>query len=239
MNPVPAVTATSFLISEAALEDCFTEIAEGEERWRIRAESHRIVFDFDGGRGAELILGLISRKFGSMCIRAGETSAAEVLKSSLLSHGIRLVSAESCTGGLIAKMLTDIAGSSSVFWGGYVTYANDAKERMLSVSSLSQHGAVSRETAIEMASGAIDHSGADIAIAVSGIAGPDGGTAEKPVGTVYIGIKLRHRKATAWQFLFRGDRDQVRTKSAIVSMLLAEATIENVSVDNEPFRAYI
>ena len=237
--PRNVTTATTFLVSESALEDYLLQIAAAGDEWHTRAEGHRIVIDIESCSDDNHVLDALSRKFGRMCVRAGETSACEVLSSALRSHNLLLVCAESCTGGLIGKMLTDLPGSSSVFWGGYTTYANEAKERMLSVSSLSRFGAVSRETVVEMASGAVDRSGADIAIAVSGIAGPNGGTPGKPVGTVWIGVKMRGDAANAWEFRFRGDRERVRLKSAIVAMLLAEASIESVGVDNEPFWAYI
>jgi nicotinamide-nucleotide amidase len=101
--------------------------------------------------------------------------------------------AESCTGGMIASAITDLAGSSSVFDRGFVTYSNKAKMEMLSVSreTLGEHGAVSPETATEMARGVLQHSSAQIAVSVTGIAGPTGGSDEKPVGLVYIGIATK------------------------------------------------
>jgi nicotinamide-nucleotide amidase len=105
----------------------------------------------------------------------------------------RIVTAESCTGGWIAKVFTDAAGSSRWFECGYVTYSNEAKARDLGVSwrTLEQHGAVSEPTVREMAAGALRATGADVSIAVSGIAGPDGGSAEKPVGTVWFCVGRR------------------------------------------------
>ena len=104
-----------------------------------------------------------------------------------------LVTAESCTGGWIAKAMTDVAGSSEWFDCGMVAYSYEAKQAMLGVrpGTLEEHGAVSRETAVEMVSGALVHSGATLAVAVTGIAGPGGGTADKPVGTVWIAWKRR------------------------------------------------
>jgi nicotinamide-nucleotide amidase len=111
-----------------------------------------------------------------------------------LEKKYRIVTAESCTGGWIAKAFTDAAGSSRWFECGYVTYSNAAKVRDLGVTSrtLDEHGAVSERTVREMAAGALRVSGADVSIAVSGIAGPDGGTAEKPVGTVWFCVARRH-----------------------------------------------
>jgi len=108
----------------------------------------------------------------------------------LRENRLTLACAESCTGGLIAKRITDIAGCSDVFVGGCVTYANEAKMRLLGVSAetLEQFGAVSEQTAREMARGVRERLGADIGVSATGIAGPTGGTPEKPVGTVFVGI---------------------------------------------------
>ncbi|MCA1492845.1 CinA family protein [Ensifer sp. NBAIM29] len=108
-------------------------------------------------------------------------------------RGLKVATAESCTGGLIAGALTEIAGSSSVCDRGYVTYSNEAKVEMLGVAAatLLAHGAVSRETATEMAKGALEHSRADLAVAVTGIAGPGGGSVEKPVGLVHLAAATR------------------------------------------------
>ena len=129
--------------------------------------------------------------------------------------GRRLAVAESCTGGLIAEKLTTIAGSSNYFLGGVVAYANELKTRFLDVPEdlLKVHGAVSRETAEAMAGGIRNRTGADIGLAVTGVAGPGGGSAEKPVGTVYIGIATVEG-TWATHFLFDGDRQQIREMTA-------------------------
>src|SRR6185437_17070499 len=115
---------------------------------------------------------------------------SERVGQKLRAAGRRLVTAESCTGGWVAKACTDVAGSSQWFECGFVTYSNAAKVRDLGVAelTLSTHGAVSEPTVREMAAGALRVSGADIAVAISGIAGPDGGTPTKPVGTVWFGL---------------------------------------------------
>jgi nicotinamide-nucleotide amidase len=109
------------------------------------------------------------------------------------SHGLKIATAESCTGGLVAGALTEIAGSSDVVDRGFVTYSNAAKHTMLGVAEaiLARHGAVSRETAEAMARGALGHADADLAVAVTGIAGPAGGTAAKPVGLVHFAAAAR------------------------------------------------
>ena len=157
---------------------------------------------------------------------------AESLGQQLLVRHWQLALAESCTGGAIAKAVTDVPGSSTWFDRGFVTYSNAAKIDMLGVqaSSLGQFGAVSRETALEMAKGALAHSLADLALAVTGIAGPGGGTPEKPVGTVYIAWQLRGGQGVCVKKHFSGDRAEVR--SQVVACCLA--LLLQVLADNDP-----
>ena len=126
-----------------------------------------------------------------------------------------LVTAESCTGGWIAKTVTGIAGSSDWFDCGMVAYSYEAKQALLGVrpQTLETHGAVSRECVVEMVSGALSHSGGTVAVAVTGIAGPGGGSDDNPVGTVWIGWKRRGGYASAEVFHFDGDRDAVRRQT--------------------------
>jgi nicotinamide-nucleotide amidase len=136
----------------------------------------------------------------------------------LLAAGRRLATAESCTGGWVAKACTDVAGSSRWFECGFVTYSNAAKVRDLGVSegTLASHGAVSEAAVREMAGGALRVSGADVAVAISGVAGPDGGTPGKPVGTVWFAIASRQGDdlaLTAEKQLFEGDREVIRRRS--------------------------
>lgn len=137
------------------------------------------------------------------------------LSERLRERHLKLACAESCTGGLIAAHITERAGSSELFDRGFVTYSNQAKMDMLGVSSitLDQHGAVSQPVAEEMAAGAIAKSAADIAISVTGIAGPGGGSDDKPVGLVYIGLAKRGEKAIADRYIFQGSRHEVRAQS--------------------------
>jgi len=132
-------------------------------------------------------------------------------------HKILLATAESCTGGWIAEAITAVAGSSAWFERGFVSYSNLAKQEMLGVPihTLNQHGAVSEEVVLEMARGAIQRSKAHISVAVTGIAGPDGGSAAKPVGTVWIGWGQKLGHAEAECFLFHGDRQAVREQTVI------------------------
>jgi nicotinamide-nucleotide amidase len=150
---------------------------------------------------------------------------ARQLADTLIAQRLFVSTAESCTGGWIAKTLTDLAGSSAWFDCGMVAYSYEAKQAMLGVrpQTLEREGAVSRETVIEMVSGALVHSAASVAVAVTGIAGPGGGTAEKPVGTVWIGWKRRGGYPKAEVFHFAGDREAVRrqTIAAALAGLLA------------------
>jgi len=132
----------------------------------------------------------------------------------------RVVTAESCTGGWIAKAMTGVSGSSDWFDSGMVAYSYEAKQALLGVrpQTLESEGAVSRETVIEMVSGALVHSGASIAVAVTGIAGPGGGSADKPVGTVWIGWKRRGGYTRAKLFHFAGDRDAVRRQTVAAAL---------------------
>jgi nicotinamide-nucleotide amidase len=146
----------------------------------------------------------------------------------LRSAGRRLATAESCTGGWVAKVCTDVAGSSQWLECGFVTYSNAAKTRDIGVSerTLVDHGAVSEATVREMAVGALRVSGADVAVAISGIAGPDGGTATKPVGTVWFGLAWKSGSdvvVIAETQLFGGDRELVRRHSVerALEMVLA------------------
>lgn len=134
---------------------------------------------------------------------------------------LMLVTAESCTGGWIAKTLTDLPGSSAWFDAGVVSYGNDAKVSLLGVNpaTLDRHGAVSEETALEMVSGALGRFGAGVAVAVTGIAGPTGGTPDKPVGTVWVGWQRRGGSPRAKRFHFSGDREAVRRQTVAAALI--------------------
>ena len=145
---------------------------------------------------------------------------AAVLGRALLARGRRVTVAESCTGGLLAGAITSVAGSSDWFDVGYVTYSNAAKTALLGVPGalLASHGAVSEETARAMAAGALAKSGADIAAAVTGIAGPSGGTPEKPVGTVCFAWARRGGVAESTTRQLAGDRAAVRAASVTFAL---------------------
>ncbi len=147
------------------------------------------------------------------------------LSRKLRLKGWKLATAESCTGGMIAAAITDLAGSSAIFDRGFVTYSNEAKHDHLGVSmnTLNQFGAVSREVAGEMVMGLLEHSASDIAVSVTGIAGPTGGTDEKPVGLVYIGTAIKGGAPHVTKNIFEGDRAAIRTQA--VETALAQLSL--------------
>ncbi len=138
------------------------------------------------------------------------------LSELLIERGWMIATVESCTGGMISESITRMPGSSDWFERGFVTYSNDAKQELVGVSSesLRDHGAVSSTVAREMAAGGIQSSRADLAVSVTGVAGPDGGSEEKPVGTVWIAWADRNGIVIDQGYLFSGDRQQVRLASA-------------------------
>jgi len=138
----------------------------------------------------------------------------------LLAHRMFLVTAESCTGGALAEIITRIAGSSHWFERGFVTYSNDAKQELLQVSpeTLARCGAVSEETALAMAEGALRNSHAHVSVAITGIAGPEGGTPEKPTGTVCIAWAGRDMAPKSVSTVFQGDRLHVRHQACLLAL---------------------
>lgn len=156
-----------------------------------------------------------------------ERSIAEIVLDGCRARGLTLATAESCTGGLVAARLTSVSGSSDVFRGAVVAYANDVKAAELGVSEelLEQHGAVSAEVARAMALGVRERLGSDVGVAVTGIAGPDGGTPEKPVGLVYLCASSAEFEATR-EFEFPGDREMVRGRAAAGALHLVRRLLE-------------
>ncbi len=153
---------------------------------------------------------------------------ARQLLDTLRTKKLMLATAESCTGGLISAYLTEVAGSSDVFERGFVTYSNDAKIQMLGVAPalIEQHGAVSEEVACAMAEGAVAHSGADVAVSVTGVAGPGGGSLEKPVGLVHFAVARRDGRTRPVKETY-GDigRSVVREKSVETAFALIRSVL--------------
>jgi nicotinamide-nucleotide amidase len=218
---------TAFMTPESALEEALQKCRREGVAWGTRVEEDRIAFSLRGGAAEdrEAFFHNLRDALGPVRVCREEIRPAQLLLDALASSGLVLVTAESCTGGLVGRYLTDVPGCSRWYWGGVVSYADAAKERLLGVpaSVLEQHGAVSAETVSAMARGALAVSGAGLSLAVSGIAGPDGGTVDKPVGTVWIATARAGATPAAVACRFSGGRDAVRRKAAVAGLLSAAA----------------
>ncbi|MCB1384453.1 MAG: CinA family protein [Nitratireductor sp.] len=173
-----------------------------------------------------------------MIVTAELVETARYVLGAFQAAGQTIATAESCTGGLVAALLTDIPGSSAVFERGFVTYSNAAKSQLLGVDpeTIAEHGAVSRETALAMARGALDHSAASVSVAITGIAGPDGGSEEKPVGLVFVAIAGPMGLFVEELRLGSVGREVVRQQSAQVAleMLVAFGLEDDPGDDSDP-----
>lgn len=160
-------------------------------------------------------------------IEADLRKAATRLLALCRSRGLRVVTAESCTGGLVAAALTEIAGSSDVVDRGFVTYSNEAKAELVGVppALIAEHGAVSEPVARRMAEGGVVHSPADLVVSVTGVAGPGGGSAAKPVGLVWIGLARRDGPTLAERHIFPGDRTAIRAATVERAFALIRAAL--------------
>jgi len=176
----------------------------------------------------------IYRRFGSKIYAEGEKTIRTAVCEKLLENNITVACAESCTGGMVAAAFTDMPGISSVFIEGAVTYCNDAKMRRLGVKAetLDKYDAVSAETAMEMAEGIARTSGADIGVSTTGIAGPGGGTEEKPVGLVYVGF-YRNGVAKAFKLNYPGLRETVRTRAVDAVFYIIRDELEGIEHGGE------
>jgi CDP-diacylglycerol--glycerol-3-phosphate 3-phosphatidyltransferase len=169
---------------------------------------------------ASRVLAIPLKKGGKAAVQSSDDDLADEVLTQARARGMRLATAESCTGGLIAKRLTDIPGASLAFNGSVVSYSNEVKRERLKVSAatLESYGAVSEETALEMATGALAALDADLAVSTTGIAGPGGGSRDKPVGTVWIGLARKQADGSSRAFascsVFGGNREQIRDAAA-------------------------
>jgi nicotinamide-nucleotide amidase len=170
---------------------------------------------------------LVRAKFPDQFVNADGRSLEQTLVGLLTERGQWIATAESCTGGLIANKLTDVPGSSAVFRQGFVTYANEAKIQLLGVPEgmLAEHGAVSEPVARAMADGCLQAAGTDYAVAVTGIAGPGGGSAEKPVGTVFIGVASQGAETYVGRYLFPLERMAFKERTARMALELVRRTM--------------
>lgn len=196
-----------------------TTASDGIVTIRVRAEGAATVADAT----LESTVDACLARAGSIVYGRDGRSLAEVVGEMLASRGSTLSTAESCTGGLLGAFLTEVAGSSAWYQGGFVTYANERKIADLGVraDTLAAHGAVSHETAAEMAVGCLARAGTSMSIATTGIAGPGGGSDAKPVGTVFIAVALRGEAVWTRRFHFPGDRTTVRRRTANLALACA------------------
>lgn len=194
----------------------------------LRLTSWGVLDPADAERALDAAESLVVARTGDAVYARDDEDLAAVVGRALGDSNLTLALAESCTGGLIAKRLTDVPGSSRYLQAGVVAYANRAKEALLGVrrETIAAHGAVSRETAREMALGAVRAGKADVGVAVTGIAGPVGGTPDKPVGTVWIAVASRDGRVEERLFRFSGDRQGIRERAAqaALAMLLRFVT---------------
>ncbi|MBL8021929.1 MAG: CinA family nicotinamide mononucleotide deamidase-related protein [Leptospirales bacterium] len=189
-------------------------------RWGVTAQAGFIKLFFESSDKAllEKINALATQAYPGIKL---DKPVEEKLHDLCIERQFKLGLAESCTGGLIARIITDRPGSSQYFQGSCVVYANQAKTKLLGVTDdlLAAHGAVSEESAIAMANGALNALGADISLSITGIAGPDGGTKDKPVGTVYCAAMQRGREAQAVKWFMPFDRERIREYSGRMALL--------------------
>ncbi len=200
--------------------------AGGLEAARVVARPDRSVVAVATGR-ATRARERLRAIFGRARVADGDQSLARRLAASLTGAHATVALAESCTGGLVAKLLTDVPGSSAFLLGGVVAYSNEAKVRLLGVPAelLERHGAVSQAVVEAMARGAARALGAQLSAAISGVAGPDGGTPDKPVGTVWVAARGPSGQVEARRFLFDGDRERVRDLAAWQALLMLEEQV--------------
>jgi nicotinamide-nucleotide amidase len=208
-------------VSESAVARVLAEAGgeQGGVEATICARDFEIHVDLVG-RGDELA-GVLRRELSEYLFAEDERTVAEIVLDECRGRGLTLATAESCTGGLVAELLTAIPGSSDVFLGSVVAYSNSVKIEQLGVPAalIEEHGAVSAQVARAMADGARERLGADIAVADTGIAGPGGGTPEKPVGTVYIDARGPDG-GSGIHFALPGDRGVVRRRAAVAALHL-------------------
>ncbi len=217
----------TFGISESALDEAVSGlIAPGEGRVAFRASfpqiSLRIVVEAspaEAERRVEELAGRVRQRVGQFVFAEDDATMEEVVARLLAERRLKLALAESCTGGLISHRLTNVPGSSRFHLGSFVTYANELKQTVLGVraKTLAEHGAVSEPCVREMAAGALERSQADLALAVSGIAGPDGGTPDRPVGTVWFALAAGP-SLVARRYQLQGTRDWIKLVASQVGL---------------------
>lgn len=219
-----AETMISDLIDQQTNPTIAPYAKTGEVHLRVTAKAESVE---QGKKLVEPVVTELKKRFSTNIYTTKEEENLEdVVVAMLASHNLTLTTAESCTGGLFTGRLINVPGASAVLGEGFITYSNEAKEKYLKVknSTLKQFGAVSKETATEMALGAITASGSNASVAITGLAGPDGGSDAKPVGLVYIACAL-NGKVTVREFHFGGNRQKVRDSTVIQALNLLRNTL--------------
>ena len=221
---------STFLLAEAKLEELCRQVALEDIQWGTRFQDLKISLYLVGGaeeKRDEMALRLRSL-VGPSLVVDGDVMPATLLTELLRTKGQTISCAESCTSGYVAKLLTDESGSSAWFWGGAATYSNDAKMKMLGVKAhtLQSYGAVSGECASEMAQGILNLSDTDYALSITGIAGPTGGSDEKPIGMVWLGFAAKGMATQTVKLQFTSwGRVSVRRKASVAALILASKYI--------------
>lgn len=222
---------TALLVSESGLEDALSLCSLNDITWETRAQEYRILCRIVGGteQNREKMFTFLQQQFSEDLIRKGNVTPASLVYDSLKEKCKTLGGAESCTGGLVGELITEIPGSSKVYLGGFTVYSNESKIKMLGVPEnlIIEDGAVSKTVVEKMAAGVIERIGCNFSFAVSGIAGPSGGTEEKPVGTVWIGVASDDGRKRSEKYHFHGSRSRVRQRAATAALLMCERMIKD------------
>lgn len=221
---------STFMIPEAKLEELCKSVAGEGIQWGTRFQDLKISLYLVGSskEARDAMAERLRQLVGPSLVVPGDVLPLALLTGVLKKYNLTISCAESCTGGYAAKLLTDEAGSSAWFWGGAVTYANEAKMTLLGVreQTLATFGAVSSECVLEMADGIRSISQSDVAFSISGVAGPSGGTEEKPIGTVWFGFSMKERASQAVKLQITSwGRESVRRKATVISLILASLYI--------------
>lgn len=223
---------STFMIGESKLEEVCSSINVGDASWGTRFQDNKISL-FVSGKNTKEFVSLLKKKAGEELILDGNQDSLDNLIDSLKANDLTISCAESCTGGLCAKLLTDKSGSSSYFEGAIVSYSNDVKNKVLDVksSTLEKYGAVSLETVVEMAENVRKKLNSDVGFSISGIAGPLGGSKEKPIGTVCFGFSKKGSPTQAVCLNITSiSRAGVRKRAAVAAFLLTSLYIKGYSL---------
>lgn len=248
-TPRPAVAVHSFGLDQSQVRERLGRLLDCDHRPSVTTSSDDgIVTIHIGVGGSDTIVNQsrldqttaqVQRCLGPIAFGCGSQTIQGSLVDVLVSNRLTVVTAESCTGGLVGKMITDVPGASGVYLGGWIVYSNQMKNQQLGVSNqlIQENGAVSQEVVRSLADNAIRRSSASVSVAVTGIAGPDGGSTDKPVGTVWIGLGAKRidrsgeHSAKTWVCQLSGDRTQIRSMAAKCAIGLLRLSVLGASME--------